>query len=124
MKGAFYMKVKQEVIHRAGFSEVKKVSKEEIKRLGTTIQDYLGGQKKPPAHLDIEEFRNRSMESCKDCNGHTNSGNVNITNLKNKKVITLPYVAVHTMAEHGKATYQGAMHQGAIDIDELKKVLA
>lgn len=100
---------------------------EYLKALGSDLQrylKYLGGKEAPPSWLKVEERGMRGVETCTCCGGWVNMGSFTIENTLNNTSLSLPYVAVHALVEHGKSEFSGTLHKGKVDVEKLQKVIA
>lgn len=95
---------------------------EELVALGTTVRDYLS--KSPPHITFTQRAAMRMMETCGDCNQRAGTrGSLSITNTKSGATIGFPIIAIHALADHGSAHYNGEYHKGDVDTELLKRVL-
>jgi len=63
------------------------------------------------------------IETCQICSETLNMGFVTIHNPLRALSIDIPFIALHYM-QHGSFSYDGSVHNGRVDVELLKKVLA
>lgn len=97
----------------------------ELHALGRLLESYLPflGGKATAAYLAVEEHPLRGIERCRVCGENCNMGTFTLKELRQSLEMTLPYVAVHALVEHGSAHYQGELHDEQLDPKLLKAIL-
>jgi hypothetical protein len=63
------------------------------------------------------------IETCQICSEEVNMGYVTVHNPLRDLSIDIPFIALHYM-KHGSFSYDGSLHNGRVDVELLKKVLA
>ncbi len=75
-----------------------------------------------PAEIVKTDFIQYGVELCHICGAEVNMGFLRITNPWNKTSVDIHYIAMHYL-HHGSFEYDGTLHQGRIDVEELNRVL-
>lgn len=94
------------------------------RRLGEVLGSCLAGTTPVPAGVTLEQHPLRGLEWCTQCGKSANLGDFTLEARNPAHKITLPYIAVHALADHGDPTYDGDAHRGHTPIEVLLPMFA
>ena len=66
----------------------------------------------------------RQTETCLLCLEDVTGGHLTVLHPALREEQDIPYVALHTMTDHGSASYRGARGDGTVDIESLERLVA
>jgi hypothetical protein len=96
-----------------------------LKKLGHLLIGYLarmGGHATAPARLAITE-RSADPVACAACGRAVNGGEFTLARREDGLDAALPFLAVHALASHGVARYEGGALRGEAPVGELVEIL-
>jgi hypothetical protein len=93
---------------------------------GKRIAGYLaglGGEEERPRHVDVVEHPQRGLEQCATCGEGVNMGYFELRNKHTGYEMQLPFISIHSLADHGDAYYRGSLHHGWVDVPLLNRLV-
>lgn len=84
---------------------------------------WWNGVDPPPPEISKIDYGQNGVEQCEVCGASVNMGFIKICNPWNGVELDVQYIALHYL-EHGSYAYDGTLHDGRIDVTQLRTVLA
>jgi hypothetical protein len=107
----------------APVGELVEILNYEVYARGKMLSRYLSHTTAPPSHLVLDQRPERGFETCADCGETVNMGAFVVENAHTQQALELRYLAAHAMACHKDRRYRGSLHQGEVNLHELRAIM-
>jgi hypothetical protein len=107
----------------APVGELVEILNYEVYARGKMLSRYLSHTTAPPSHFLLEQRPERGFETCTDCGETVNMGSFSLENAHTHQALELRYLAVHAMAAHKDRSFRGSLHQGEINLQDLRAIM-